>query len=184
MQDCQWLRPVLVAQIEFREWTPDAHLRHPSFIGLAKWQRRREKLGKNKASVLSATGSTAEFSSVLLPDGDHATLSYASSRASSSAFSTNSLLVFDFNQTRSLISFRNSLSRIFRPGHPGPWLQFAELTRPSFFRVRNCFRCRFASRPCFTRQSFGRPGMLEAKLDSISCLDQPKDDYAKKAHSP
>ena len=155
MQDCQWLRPVLIAQIEFREWTPDAHLRHPSFIGLAKWQRRREKLGKNKASVLSATGSTAEFSSVLLPDGDHATLSYASSRASSSAFSTNSLLVFDFNQTRSLISFRNSLSRIFRPGHPGPWLQFAELTRPSFFRVAQLFRVQICCRPCFTCQSLG-----------------------------
>ena len=119
MQDCQWLRPVLVAQIEFREWTPDAHLRHPSFIGLAKWQRRREKLGKNKASVLSATGSTAEFSSVLLPDGDHATLSYASSRASSSVFSTNSLLVSDLNQTLTLVSSESSLSRIFRRGSSG-----------------------------------------------------------------
>jgi ATP-dependent DNA ligase len=27
MQECQWLKPVLVAQVEFTEWTPDGHLR-------------------------------------------------------------------------------------------------------------------------------------------------------------
>jgi bifunctional non-homologous end joining protein LigD len=34
MQNCQWLKPRLVAQIEFTEWTPDGHLRHSSFAGL------------------------------------------------------------------------------------------------------------------------------------------------------
>jgi bifunctional non-homologous end joining protein LigD len=34
MQNCRWLRPKLVAQIEFNEWTPDGHLRHSSFAGL------------------------------------------------------------------------------------------------------------------------------------------------------
>jgi bifunctional non-homologous end joining protein LigD len=34
MKECEWLRPELVAQIEFREWTPDGHLRHCSFVGL------------------------------------------------------------------------------------------------------------------------------------------------------
>jgi bifunctional non-homologous end joining protein LigD len=34
MQNCQWLKPLVVAQIEFAEWTPDGHLRHPSFAGL------------------------------------------------------------------------------------------------------------------------------------------------------
>ena len=31
--------PVLVAQVEFVEWTPDGHLRHSRFIGLrdGKW---------------------------------------------------------------------------------------------------------------------------------------------------
>ena len=28
MQDCRWLRPVLVGQFEFVEWTPEGHLRH------------------------------------------------------------------------------------------------------------------------------------------------------------
>lgn len=46
MQNCQWLEPILVAQIDFREWTPDGHLRHASFTGLrndkAPQEMRRE----------------------------------------------------------------------------------------------------------------------------------------------
>jgi ATP-dependent DNA ligase len=34
MKECRWLKPQLVAQIEFTEWTPDGHLRHASFVGL------------------------------------------------------------------------------------------------------------------------------------------------------
>jgi len=34
MNNCRWLRPQLVAQVEFTEWTPDGHLRHSSFAGL------------------------------------------------------------------------------------------------------------------------------------------------------
>jgi ATP-dependent DNA ligase len=34
MKECRWLKPQLVAQIEFTEWTPDGHLRHSSFAGL------------------------------------------------------------------------------------------------------------------------------------------------------
>jgi len=34
MKECRWLKPQLVAQIEFTEWTPDGHLRHSSFSGL------------------------------------------------------------------------------------------------------------------------------------------------------
>jgi ATP-dependent DNA ligase len=34
MKNCAWLKPELVAQIEFTEWTPDAHLRHSKFVGL------------------------------------------------------------------------------------------------------------------------------------------------------
>jgi len=34
MKKCVWLRPELVAQIEFLEWTASDHLRHSKFIGL------------------------------------------------------------------------------------------------------------------------------------------------------
>ena len=34
MKNCVWLKPELVGQIEFTEWTPDGHLRHSQFCGL------------------------------------------------------------------------------------------------------------------------------------------------------
>jgi ATP-dependent DNA ligase len=34
MKECRWLKPVLVGQFEFAEWTPDNHLRHSKFIAL------------------------------------------------------------------------------------------------------------------------------------------------------
>jgi DNA ligase D-like protein (predicted ligase) len=34
MADCRWLRPELVGQFEFVEWTPDGHLRHTRFVGV------------------------------------------------------------------------------------------------------------------------------------------------------
>jgi bifunctional non-homologous end joining protein LigD len=34
MQECRWLKPVLVGQFEFLEWTADDHLRHTRFVAL------------------------------------------------------------------------------------------------------------------------------------------------------
>jgi len=34
MKNCVWLKPEIVVQIEFTEWTPDGHLRHTTFSGL------------------------------------------------------------------------------------------------------------------------------------------------------
>lgn len=34
MKECVWLKPELVAQIEFLEWTGEKHLRHSKFVGL------------------------------------------------------------------------------------------------------------------------------------------------------
>jgi ATP-dependent DNA ligase len=42
MKDCVWLKPELVAQIEFTEWTPDGHLRHAAFAGLRHDKTARE----------------------------------------------------------------------------------------------------------------------------------------------
>ena len=42
MKECRWLKPRLVAQIEFTEWTPDAHLRHASFAGLRDDKEARQ----------------------------------------------------------------------------------------------------------------------------------------------
>jgi bifunctional non-homologous end joining protein LigD len=34
MKECVWVRPELVAEVEFVEWTPEGHLRHARLVGL------------------------------------------------------------------------------------------------------------------------------------------------------
>jgi bifunctional non-homologous end joining protein LigD len=49
MEKCVWVRPELVAQIEFLEWTESNHLRHSKFAGL--------RVDKNARSVVKELGS-------------------------------------------------------------------------------------------------------------------------------
>jgi ATP-dependent DNA ligase len=42
MRECVWLKPVLVAQIEFLEWTGENHLRHSKFLGLREDKKARD----------------------------------------------------------------------------------------------------------------------------------------------
>jgi bifunctional non-homologous end joining protein LigD len=42
MAECQWLKPVLVGQFEFLEWTGDNHLRHSKFVGLREDKDAKE----------------------------------------------------------------------------------------------------------------------------------------------
>ncbi len=44
MKDCVWLRPKVVAQIEYTEFTPDGRLRHPKFCGLRDDKEARNVL--------------------------------------------------------------------------------------------------------------------------------------------
>jgi bifunctional non-homologous end joining protein LigD len=41
MSEMQWLKPVIVAQIRFVEWTADGHLRHAAFLGLRADKKAR-----------------------------------------------------------------------------------------------------------------------------------------------
>ena len=42
MREMQWLRPTVVAQIRFVEWTADGHLRHAAFLGLRSDKNARD----------------------------------------------------------------------------------------------------------------------------------------------
>jgi DNA ligase D-like protein (predicted ligase) len=42
MAECVWLKPVLVGQFEFLEWTGENHLRHSKFIGLRDDKNARD----------------------------------------------------------------------------------------------------------------------------------------------
>jgi bifunctional non-homologous end joining protein LigD len=49
MKECRSLKPVLVGQFEYVEWTPDNHLRHSSFIALREDRNAREVRRENDA---------------------------------------------------------------------------------------------------------------------------------------
>jgi len=53
MRDAHWVKPRLVAQVAFTEWTTDNKLRHPSFLGLRDDKRPeevvRERVVKDRA---------------------------------------------------------------------------------------------------------------------------------------
>jgi bifunctional non-homologous end joining protein LigD len=40
--ECRWIKPQMVAQFEFVEWTADGHLRHSRFIALRDDKRARD----------------------------------------------------------------------------------------------------------------------------------------------
>jgi bifunctional non-homologous end joining protein LigD len=42
MQECRWLKPELVAQIEYTDWTAADHLRHSKFVALRDYKDPRE----------------------------------------------------------------------------------------------------------------------------------------------
>jgi bifunctional non-homologous end joining protein LigD len=45
MKKCVWLRPELVVQVEFLEWTGDTHLRHAKFVGI-RVDKKAKDVGK------------------------------------------------------------------------------------------------------------------------------------------
>lgn len=42
MAECRWVRPDLVCQISFLEWTDANHLRHASFLGMREDKRAKD----------------------------------------------------------------------------------------------------------------------------------------------
>ena len=42
MKRCAWVKPVLVAQIKFTEWTLDGQIRQPVFLGLRTDKKPKE----------------------------------------------------------------------------------------------------------------------------------------------
>ena len=38
----QWVKPKLVAEVKFSEWTADMHMRHPIFLGLREDKMPRD----------------------------------------------------------------------------------------------------------------------------------------------
>lgn len=54
-----WVRPELVAEIEFTEWTHDGTLRHPSFQGLREDKKARDVVRERPADIDAVTDAPA-----------------------------------------------------------------------------------------------------------------------------
>jgi bifunctional non-homologous end joining protein LigD len=50
MRRCTWVKPELVCQIHFTEWTQDGHLRHPAFLGLREDKNAKEVVREKPAN--------------------------------------------------------------------------------------------------------------------------------------
>ena len=50
MADCRWLKPLLVGQFEFLEWTGENHLRHTRFVGLREDKPARAVKRESRAA--------------------------------------------------------------------------------------------------------------------------------------
>jgi hypothetical protein len=48
MKNCIWLKPQMVGQFEFTEWTPDGHLRHSKFCGFREDKNPRGVISENR----------------------------------------------------------------------------------------------------------------------------------------
>ena len=59
MADCRWLKPKLVGQVEFLEWTPDDHLRHSKFVGLREDRLARDVTREGTVVRTSDRGSSS-----------------------------------------------------------------------------------------------------------------------------
>ncbi|MDQ3110168.1 MAG: DNA ligase D [Bacteroidota bacterium] len=59
----QWIKPRIVCQVKFTEWTKDGHLRHPVYLGLRADKKAedvtREKTSNNNMAKKSTSGKTA-----------------------------------------------------------------------------------------------------------------------------
>lgn len=66
----RWVEPKLVAEVDFTEFTPDGHLRHPSFVGLRHDKPAREVKLETKSPTSTSTkqGRTAKLKSMQLTD--------------------------------------------------------------------------------------------------------------------
>ena len=47
MKRCRWVKPVMVCQVKFTEWTRDDRLRHPVFLGIREDKNANEVVREN-----------------------------------------------------------------------------------------------------------------------------------------
>ena len=67
MKNCVWVRPEIVAQLEFLEWTDADHLRHSRFVGLREDKDARAGQGTGRVRSLIGGAGIAGIQSAKTP---------------------------------------------------------------------------------------------------------------------
>ena len=65
-----WIRPELVAQIKFTEWTADHHLRHPVYLGLRDDKRARDVVREQSTRLHESTTKRLDAKTVTTPKSE------------------------------------------------------------------------------------------------------------------
>jgi bifunctional non-homologous end joining protein LigD len=66
-KDVTWVKPVLVAEVSFTEWTHDGALRHPSFVGLREDKPASEVKAEAPAHAIEKRGASESKKGVTSP---------------------------------------------------------------------------------------------------------------------
>lgn len=64
-EPAHWVRPDLVAQVRFTEWTADGKLRHPVYLGLRDDKRADEVVREEKAGAVKSAAATDPVAAVI-----------------------------------------------------------------------------------------------------------------------
>jgi bifunctional non-homologous end joining protein LigD len=67
-RDAHWVRPELVCEVGFTEWTDAGHVRHPVFLGLRRDKAAAEVVEERPAPVAKATSPTVRGIAISHPD--------------------------------------------------------------------------------------------------------------------
>ena len=99
MKRCRWLKPQLIAMIQFLEWTPDDRLRHPKFVTL-RYDRIATKVARDpqigqRRGILRLSGriSLVAASSVF-PSSDRVTPCACGPQLGYNAFNADTIKAF------------------------------------------------------------------------------------------
>jgi bifunctional non-homologous end joining protein LigD len=82
-RNAHWVKPTLVAEVEFTEWTDEGKIRHPSFQGLRRDKRATSVVRENPHPSTPRTSGTRTRGTTRIPS-----TSTSSSRRTPSTFST------------------------------------------------------------------------------------------------
>ncbi len=130
-----WVRPTLVAQIKFTEWTADGSLRHPVYLGLRDDKTAADVRREESPRVRSGSAARARADSVGIKQKGEARSSVVRSTARTAGAKANAAAALDRQSRQRLL---DQLRDLEASGHDG-YLDLPEADRLSVTNLRKVF---------------------------------------------